>query len=257
MKKRLKKGRASGKEKWLFFLLGLCLMTMALPDTVRAQTNALPNAEEITAGKEETLTVSGSTVSGPVVPAQYMARATARDVVEYQIEVGGVPVTSQNAGNVLEGTDNDGKVSYDPDTGILTLNGADISCNSRGKGSLRSERNDLTVQLLNQNRMEDTSTSAGGVTPGISYVFSGGNLTFCGEGSLEITGQPTITQANGCDLYGIRNGWRLYGKQPQSLHKSGGMCQWGNPHHGRKADSQIRPFLKSSTVCSHYDNKED
>ena len=169
MKKRLKKGRASGKEKWLFFLLGLCLMTMALPDTVRAQTNALPNAEEITAGKEETLTVSGSTVSGPVVPAQYMARATARDVVEYQI------------GNVIEGTDNDGKVSYDPDTGILTLNGADISCNSRGKGSLRSERNDLTVQLLNQNRMEDTSTSAGGVTPGISYVFSGGNLTFCGE----------------------------------------------------------------------------
>ena len=204
MKKRLKKGRASGKEKWLFFLLGLCLMTMALPDTVRAQTNALPNAEEITAGKEETLTVSGSTVSGPVVPAQYMARATARDVVEYQIEVGGVPVTSQNAGNVLEGTDNDGKVSYDPDTGILTLNGADISCNSRGKGSLRSERNDLTVQLLNQNRMEDTSTSAGGVTPSISYVFSSGNLTFCGEGSLEITGQPTITQANGCNLYGIR-----------------------------------------------------
>lgn len=211
MERRLKKGRVSEKRKWLFSLFGLCLMAMALPDTVHAQTDGgnlspgqevadtLSDGEERKAENGEALTVSGQTVSGSVVPVQYMAR-TAGDVTEYEIWVKGVQVTSRNADNVLAGDpENDGKVKYNPDTGILTLDGANIVCEAREEGSLRSERDALTVQLLNQNAIKNESVSG---YPMICAVFSKGDLTFCGDGSVEIACQPDIT--SGRDRYAIK-----------------------------------------------------
>ena len=46
----------------------------------------------------------------------------------YQLWVGGVPVTSENAGDVLGDTDGDSKtVTFNPTSTTLTLNGANIT----------------------------------------------------------------------------------------------------------------------------------
>lgn len=250
MKKRSKKNAFQKKRKWLVSLLTLCLMMMAMPDTVWAKTdgNGLcphhtehtedcgyvegsctyvceicqqegkdtpPDPEEIIEETPEEIAEENPeenveeapdenpeedpeedpdkipeeneealTESGSIVLLQDVARAAG----EYQIWVGGVQVTSDNAGNVLAGGNNDGKVSYDPDTNTLTLNGANISYDSKGKGSLRSEEDGLTVELLGTNTIKDETTEVNTIYP-LNSVFSKGNLTFCGDGSLEVTTQ--------------------------------------------------------------------
>lgn len=120
------------------------------------------------------------------------------NTVRYEIYVAGVQVTSDNAGNVLAGTDNDGKVQYDPDTNTLTLDGADIAfASTYWYCPLEIKQEDLTIQMLNQNVIRESTV--GKRTSTTHTVYSKGNLTFCGEGSLEIQGVAACSK----DLYAL------------------------------------------------------
>lgn len=125
----------------------------------------------------------------------------------YPIWVAGVRVTSLNAGNVLEGDPvNDGKVRYDPDTQTLTLDGANITYTSSSDANVIITRNnssptgrtDLTIQLLNENKIISETSCFGQNEDKRRTIDACDDLTFIGGGSLEIigtasTGGPIIT----------------------------------------------------------------
>lgn len=126
-----------------------------------------------------------------LLPHSVMATET------YNIWVGGVQVTSENAANVLDGI-NDGKVSYNPATQTLTLNGAHISTALTDSFwgdtfSIHSQEPTLTLTLIGENKIEgvDSIRSTYGVR-------CEGELTIAGEGSLTITpGQAYKDGASG------------------------------------------------------------
>ncbi len=107
--------------------------------------------------------------------------------------MGGVQVTSANAGNILAGdAENDGKVSYDADTNTLTLDGADIS-NGVEKTPYRSTRDfdnfytnliyaenfgDLTIEVLSDSTLHREQTNSWTSPRGIVlYDDNGATLT--------------------------------------------------------------------------------
>ena len=74
---------------------------------------------------------------------------------DYPLEVAGILVTSDNAGNVFEGDQlNDGKVSYDSGTNTLTLDGVVFEKN----GSIvYTGATDLTIALNGASSLFDIS----------------------------------------------------------------------------------------------------
>ncbi len=218
MKKWFKRMYISGRRKRLLLLLfGLCLMIAALPAEVRAENNmetasaqpaAAVSAKEGLADEEREQLSSGdyeTTVSGmmkrqgqekkkPAVPAEQKAMAaSARE--DYPVWVADVQITSFNADNVLEGTENDGKVRYNPDTQTLTLDGANITYNSANRAAVIWTRNnatgrtDLTIELLNENKIISETTYAGNDDAKSRVIDATDDLTFIGSGSLEIVGK--------------------------------------------------------------------
>lgn len=146
----------------------------------------------------------------PVIPEADREMAAAykpRPSVYYPIYVAGVRVTNLNADNVFEDDPvNDGKVKYDPDTQTLILDGVDITYASSSDANAIKTMNrdtptgrmDLTIQLLNENRIVSETSCSGSDEAKRRTIDAIDGLTFTGSGSLEIvgtasTGGPIIT----------------------------------------------------------------
>lgn len=108
--------------------------------------------------------------------------ALAADTTNYDIWVGGVQVTSANAADVL----GNGTVSYDAQTGTLTLDSANMTgthTDGSGVGAAIYADTDLTLALTGDN-------SAIGPITGVasSGVYCSGALAVNGSGSLSAVG---------------------------------------------------------------------
>lgn len=95
---------------------------------------------------------------------------------EYGLTIAGTVVTSSNKDDIL----GDGKVKYDPDTSVLTLENANI------QGEIAFEGEQITINLVGSNKISGTN--------GISARFV---LIFTGEGNLEIAATGRGINAEG------------------------------------------------------------
>ncbi len=101
---------------------------------------------------------------------------TSSAATEYPLTVNGIQVTEDNAGDVL----GDGTVSYDAVGKTLILNGATITTSERDTYPGIDCKEDLTIILQGQNKIE---MGAASMSNGITAEK---NLTIKGEGSLDI-----------------------------------------------------------------------
>lgn len=74
--------------------------------------------------------------------------------VNYGITVAGTAITSTNASDVLDGTVNDGKVSYDAEHNILTLNGVNLN------GAIATDIDNLIIELKGENKINADANNA-------------------------------------------------------------------------------------------------
>lgn len=74
--------------------------------------------------------------------------------INYGITVAGTAVTSTNASDVLDGTVNDGKVSYDAEHNILTLNGVNLD------GPIATDIDNLIIELKGENKINADANNA-------------------------------------------------------------------------------------------------
>lgn len=127
----------------------------------------------------------------------------------YNIWVGGVQVTEQNASDVLGDADEGATVSYDPETKTLTLDGANItgthSVPGGGNAAILSY-DDLNIVLAdgseNKITLDETATPTGVIAVGESGQGNDfKNITVSGSGSLDID----IT-TSGAAAFGIAGG---------------------------------------------------
>ena len=112
--------------------------------------------------------------------------------VTYGLWVGGVKVTNTNADNI----DGNGKASYNPEIGTLTLNGysynGDGYVTNNNNGAIYFTGDNLTISIEGDNTVTSTNSKGAGI-----YII--GNCMINGSGSLTMSG-PT---------YGIRTGGTL------------------------------------------------
>lgn len=74
--------------------------------------------------------------------------------INYGITVAGTDVTSANASDVLDGTVNDGKVSYDAEHNILTLNGVNLD------EPIATDIDNLIIELKGENKINADANNA-------------------------------------------------------------------------------------------------
>lgn len=74
--------------------------------------------------------------------------------INYGITVAGTAITSTNASDVLDGTVNDGKVSYDAEHNILTLNGVNLD------GPIATDIDNLIIELKGENKINADANNA-------------------------------------------------------------------------------------------------
>ena len=116
----------------------------------------------------------------------------------YELWVSGVQVTSTNADDVLE----DGTVSFDVQSNTLTLKNANITGKhvNRFGASIFSNLENLVVKVEGNNTIDspkdETTTSYRG-------IYSSGNLTICGTGSLDIAFAPDWNWIYGINSAGL------------------------------------------------------
>lgn len=75
-------------------------------------------------------------------------------IESYGIFIGETEATNLNALNILEGTENDGKVSFDADNSTLTLNGVNLN------EAISSSMENLIVHLIGSNTIDSGSDTA-------------------------------------------------------------------------------------------------
>ena len=103
----------------------------------------------------------------------------------YDLYIGGTQVTEFNREDIFD----DGKVSYNPKTNILTLNNASIEVKNGVGIDYNGESANLTVHLLGINKMQCAESCKGFRATHKKFVFATdkdepGKLNFSGEGQL-------------------------------------------------------------------------
>ena len=112
-------------------------------------------------------------------------------IVDYNLIVGGVSVTSANALNIT-GDNVSGNVSYTPSTNTLTLNGASIN------GNIVAEE-DLIVRFVGENTIQKTTSNM--------FMFTGnGNNTLTFETDEDTPGKLRIIESTSKD--DITHNWK-------------------------------------------------
>ena len=124
-------------------------------------------------------------------------------LAQYDISVAGTTVTSGNATNVL----GDGKVSFEPTTTTLTLNGAVINLSSSTPYAVSSGIKDLKIKLIGENVINASGSPVFDCEPDAEE----GNLTFTIEKS---------TDADGTEVYGslLVNGIHQFDNLAERYH---------------------------------------
>ena len=125
--------------------------------------------------------------------------------ITYDIEVGGIQVTSVNIDDVL----GDGRVSYNPSTKKLTLNNATVSIDENTEYGIYNEIDNLVIEVKGTNLLESKQWTA---------LYSRNSVHFQGTGTLQLKGKswglytdsscPSITLSGGVHLIceGEKNG---------------------------------------------------
>ena len=126
-------------------------------------------------------------------------------ITEYGLTIGGVAVTSLNMGDVLK----NGKVSFDVEQNILTLNNATIDMTQKDGYPIVSSISDLTVHLIGNNTLNTNASAAYG------FIYSGegsATLTFTHEengfGNLKVN-SGAIAQGYSVAYNTQETGWTV------------------------------------------------
>lgn len=178
----------------------------------------------------------------------YKIEKTAAPAQEYDLWISGVQVTSTNADDVLK----DGTVSFDFESSTLTLKNANITGKhvNRFGASIFSNLENLVIKVEGNNTIDspkdETTTSYRG-------IYSSGNLTICGTGSLDIAfasdwnyiygidsvGLLTIEEDVSIKMKNVVSGTAAYG-----INAEGGIKALGNS----KLDITLTRAANASTV---------
>ena len=134
------------------------------------------------------------------VTFDYESKTFSLAVTNYDLWVGGVQVTEENAGDVL----GDGKVSYDAENHTLTLNGATITESYKYAEDpddyaaiyTAAEIDSLTINVTGDN----TVTGRDGAY-GSNGILVSGTLTFTGTGTLTATGGTATEYGQSVGVY--------------------------------------------------------
>lgn len=114
----------------------------------------------------------------------------AADVVTYDLRVMGMPVTSENAADVLGAADDGATVSYNADTDTLTLQDAALRVSESSADAFAIYASgDLNVELIGNN--EITSQES------ISPLNGQGDMKIYGSGQLSVTGNRGTISVDG------------------------------------------------------------
>lgn len=135
----------------------------------------------------------------------FPVRASAETVTEYDLWVGGVRVTSENAGGIT-GANISGTVSYDHDTKTLTLNNATIT-GARGNGVGNSDVSYGVITEVSWDKLiinlEGSNTIKGTEGDSNYCIRAGAVLEFQGNGSLEVFAPDD--KDSSVAVYGLNN----------------------------------------------------
>ena len=117
--------------------------------------------------------------------ADYTQRTTSTAVLKYDLKVGGVEVTSRNAGDITSDQITSGKASYDPETYTLTLD--NVVIDGEGHTLLTySTHPGLNIKLVGENSITNST---------ISTVALWGNSRIYGSGSLTLRAPESASSA--------------------------------------------------------------
>ncbi len=130
---------------------------------------------------------------------------TAFAATEYDLWVGATQVTSDNASDVLPMDPvNQGKVSYNPGTNTLTLNGVNITTThmvSGGSYCIYSGMENLIIELKGNNTIGDINNRPSGGISARGFISS--SLTIQGNGTLNVVASDNaILAANKLTISG-------------------------------------------------------
>ena len=119
----------------------------------------------------------------------------------YDLIIAGIPVTSENADDIL----GNGKVSYDENENVLTLSDAVITAENNAYGIY--SKDSLNILLVGENTVEIAGVVPSGNTTFAAIYIENGTLTFqSSEGSLTATTEAALPEKDE-DVYsscGIR-----------------------------------------------------
>ena len=119
----------------------------------------------------------------------------------YDLMIAGIPVTSENADDIL----GNGKVSYDENENVLTLSDAVITAENNAYGIY--SKDSLNILLVGENTVEIAGVVPSGNTTFAAIYIENGTLTFqSSEGSLTATTEAALPEKDE-DVYsscGIR-----------------------------------------------------
>lgn len=119
---------------------------------------------------------------------------------EYGLTVGGVVVTSENAGNII-GDNIQGSVSFDPSTNTLTLSSASVSGTTISNGCIVSGLSNLNIVLMGYSYLDcsqDSCTAIRSVAKAALTITKGEE-----ECSLSFNGRRAIRDFNSVTLSGL------------------------------------------------------
>ena len=114
---------------------------------------------------------------------------------DYGITFAGVPITSENASDIL----GDGTASFDYVADTLTLENCAVTGNEGAGAILDAGYNDLTIELIGENVIASGTNATG--------IFSYGLIAFSGDGSLAVSGGHN---PNGSGSYAIAANGMIY-----------------------------------------------
>lgn len=120
-------------------------------------------------------------------------------VTEYPLWVGGVQVTEENASNI----DGNNKASYDASTNTLTLNGYESNTqhewtfdgNTNTYSAIIYSEHDLAINIVGNNTLTNNTK-----TDESRGIYTKGNLTITGEGSITVVSEDKNTNLSGIGI---------------------------------------------------------
>ena len=119
------------------------------------------------------------------------------EVQNYDLQICGTQVTSDNCGNLSWITGVNGKVSYDPSTKTLTLEKATIYAGQ--EQAITSRTDGLTIKLIGENNL-NSSKSTMGITEALTITGKGATLNVVSENSCAVYSNTADITIENCSV---------------------------------------------------------